>query len=250
VRQGQIAHINRDPSDSRFENLVFLCFEHHDDYDTKRSQSKGFLPEEVRKYRDLLYQQNKDWKAPNGARDEADKVELEPLPTTTVYEKLKRQYREELSFLSDPWRYPLWQNSNEPEYLAYKARNRFDGVCQIERIDLPDGRIVIVCTQAPGNPGNSITNCVEELCFQVCDRFEIPPELLVWIEHYDIVGFEQWSLVQFESKPPDSLFMTPSWTEMTDKIWQGLRLRPRKRTNAEVWELESKVRKLFPWPPK
>ncbi len=55
TRPGQIAHLNREPSDSRFDNLVFLCLEHHNEYDGRPSQSKAFLPEEVREYRDKLY---------------------------------------------------------------------------------------------------------------------------------------------------------------------------------------------------
>jgi hypothetical protein len=75
VRQGQIAHLNRDRSDSRFENLVFLCLEHHNDYDTRTHQSKGFSLGEVRQYRERLYR-----KYPNEA-DAAPTphVELKPL---------------------------------------------------------------------------------------------------------------------------------------------------------------------------
>ena len=37
-----------------FENLVFLCLSHHDEYDSRRSQSKGLLLEEVREYRNKI----------------------------------------------------------------------------------------------------------------------------------------------------------------------------------------------------
>jgi hypothetical protein len=244
VRQGQIAHLNRDASDSRLENLVFLCFEHHDDYDTRRSQSKGFLAEEVREYRDKLYQKYNDTKP---TTDQT--VELNPLPEISEYQDLQDRFPDKLKFISEPWRYPLWQAADEPEYFAYKARNRFDGVCLVERIDIPDGRIVIVCIQVPGNPGNSITNCVEELCFQVCERFEIPAERLVWLEHYDIHGAGEWNSAEFEKGPPNSLFTNPTWKEMTLDMWKDLQLRPNKRMRAASWNLESKVRKLFPWPP-
>ena len=55
-RKGQIAHLNGDHADSRFENLVWLCFEHHDDFDSKTSQSKNYTQIEVRDYRYQLYQ--------------------------------------------------------------------------------------------------------------------------------------------------------------------------------------------------
>lgn len=55
-RPGQIAHLNGDHSDNRFENLVWLCLEHHDKFDSKTSQTKNYTQIEVRNYRDRLYQ--------------------------------------------------------------------------------------------------------------------------------------------------------------------------------------------------
>ncbi len=55
VKQGQLAHLSRDPSDSSADNLAFMCLEHHDWYDTKTSQSKGPAVEEARHYRAALY---------------------------------------------------------------------------------------------------------------------------------------------------------------------------------------------------
>ena len=53
-KQVQIAHLSQDSSDSAYENLAVLCLSHHDEYDTKRSQSKGFSPDEVRCYKEFL----------------------------------------------------------------------------------------------------------------------------------------------------------------------------------------------------
>ena len=53
-KKGQIAHLDRDPSNHALDNLAFLCLEHHDQYDSKTSQSKGFTIEEVKRYRDQL----------------------------------------------------------------------------------------------------------------------------------------------------------------------------------------------------
>jgi len=55
VKAGQIAHVDRDASNSVLDNLAWLCLAHHDEYDTRRSQSKGFTPDELRRYRDELH---------------------------------------------------------------------------------------------------------------------------------------------------------------------------------------------------
>lgn len=52
---GQIAHIDRNSSNSSFDNLVFLCLEHHDKYDSTSRQSKNYTQNELKKYRDELY---------------------------------------------------------------------------------------------------------------------------------------------------------------------------------------------------
>src|SRR6266481_1179568 len=75
------------------------------------------------------------------------------------------------------------------------------------------------CIEIAGNPGNSITNCVEELCFQVCERFDIPAEQLVWLEHYDYDERVEWSMVTFGRKPPEDPFEEPRWITMTVEMW-------------------------------
>jgi 2-polyprenyl-3-methyl-5-hydroxy-6-metoxy-1,4-benzoquinol methylase len=52
---GQIAHINRNRNDNEEGNLAFLCLKHHDDYDSKRSQSKGITKLELLYAKKSLY---------------------------------------------------------------------------------------------------------------------------------------------------------------------------------------------------
>ncbi|MFN4228048.1 MAG: hypothetical protein ACK4F0_07930 [Candidatus Ratteibacteria bacterium] len=55
MKQGQIAHLDHNPNNNDFDNLAFLCLEHHDLYDAKFGLSKGFMIEEVKLYREELY---------------------------------------------------------------------------------------------------------------------------------------------------------------------------------------------------
>jgi hypothetical protein len=105
-----------------------------------------------------------------------------------------------------------------------------DGVCLIERINIPDGRIVIICIQIAGNPGRSITNSAENICSQVCLRFEIPANRLVWLEHYDDPRLSNWMMVTFRKGSPDGRsFEFPEWETMTPRMWRDLQLLPKKR---------------------
>ena len=56
-KQGQVAHVDHNSANPDFDNLAFLCLNHHDQYDGQTRQSKGFTTEELKAYRDLLYQE-------------------------------------------------------------------------------------------------------------------------------------------------------------------------------------------------
>lgn len=51
IKQGQIAHLDHNNSNNDPDNLAFLCFVHHDEYDSPRSQSKGLTVGEVKAFR-------------------------------------------------------------------------------------------------------------------------------------------------------------------------------------------------------
>jgi hypothetical protein len=55
-KPGQIAHIDRDPSNADEDNLVFLCLPHHSEYDSKSSQHKNYTQVELKKIRTRLYE--------------------------------------------------------------------------------------------------------------------------------------------------------------------------------------------------
>lgn len=57
VLKGQFAHLDHDSSNNAEENLAFLCFDHHDEYDGKTRLAKGLRESEVRHWRDELYRE-------------------------------------------------------------------------------------------------------------------------------------------------------------------------------------------------
>jgi uncharacterized ubiquitin-like protein YukD len=53
-KKGQIAHIDRNSSNSIETNLAYLCIPHHDEYDTRSNQSKRLQPKELKLAKDNL----------------------------------------------------------------------------------------------------------------------------------------------------------------------------------------------------
>ncbi len=52
---GQIAHLDKNPSNNAIDNLAYLCLKHHNRYDGKTSVSKNYTIQEVKTYRSYLY---------------------------------------------------------------------------------------------------------------------------------------------------------------------------------------------------
>lgn len=52
---GQIAHLDKDRSNDKLDNLGYLCFDHHSKYDSTSSQHKNYTITEVKTYREQLY---------------------------------------------------------------------------------------------------------------------------------------------------------------------------------------------------
>ena len=164
------------------------------------------------------------------------------------YEAVREEHGEAFALKRRPWRAFRPEVGDPPKLFAYQAQNGCDGVCLIECIAIPDGRVVVACIELPGNPGNSITNCQETLAFQVCEAFNIPPERLVWLEHYERNEPQDWMMITFARRPPNGPFETPKAEPMTPAMWRGLRLRPLKTLEADPinpFEWRSKLRRTF-----
>lgn len=63
VKKGQIAHLDGNRNNNVLENLAFLCFDHHDEFDSRTSQSKGLTRQEISTYRDELLYHFGSWSA-------------------------------------------------------------------------------------------------------------------------------------------------------------------------------------------
>lgn len=61
-KDGQIAHLNGNRADGRLANLAWLCFEHHNQFDSRTSQSKNLTPREIAFYKASLNRVVEAWR--------------------------------------------------------------------------------------------------------------------------------------------------------------------------------------------
>jgi hypothetical protein len=55
-KHGQVAHLDKDRSNSKIDNLAFLCLPHHSIFDSTNSQHKNYTVKEAKLAREQLYQ--------------------------------------------------------------------------------------------------------------------------------------------------------------------------------------------------
>ena len=86
VKDGQIAHLDRNVSNNRLDNLAWLCLPHHDNYDSIRRQTKRLTPDEVKAYRAKLYEQlSKPPFTSSGAEEPINYYEESDIALSAIY---------------------------------------------------------------------------------------------------------------------------------------------------------------------
>jgi hypothetical protein len=133
VKSGQIAHLDQNNTNTKFENLVFLCLEHHNQYDGKTRQSKGLTKGEVKRFRDELYafvatEAQLAWPDYPAVKHKA-KAPQRPSLSPEAYERKMQVYRIVREFLSVIFTYA----SVNIEQLQQFARDTDEAIFLFDR---------------------------------------------------------------------------------------------------------------------
>ena len=119
----------------------------------------------------------------------------------------------------------------------YKGIGGCDCFCELEIYEN-----LVICTESEENEGTSVTNWAEHLATEVCEKYGIDPEKLIWIERYKDRGEynrhndtwaypEDFSLVEFKQKKKTewqagnlitSLFSAPKWRPLEKSVVEEL----------------------------
>jgi hypothetical protein len=133
IKQGQIAHLDRNRENNQEDNLAFLCLIHHDQYDTKTSQSKGITQPEVKKYREKLYQSIENELLPKSSEKTLERESSEIIEhDRKIFQKANKLLPEEvlesiLSNLKNDHSYYLLELKDIENFIIYfeKTENYF-----------------------------------------------------------------------------------------------------------------------------
>ncbi len=104
-----------------------------------------------------------------------------------------------------------------------------NGRCRVRiyEPDHPGDQYVVIITELAENPGQSVTNCVEQLAAEVIMKHALPSSETVFIEHYEDAErgseSETYDLVTFSRHDPKSELHCGIWTiELGTPDWKPL----------------------------
>lgn len=122
--------------------------------------------------------------------------------------------------------------------------------CMVRIFRCPS-KIVVVLSELGTNQGQSLTNCIEDIAPQLCDRFELNLQQTTWIEHLGpfsgLQEAEEFSIVELvpDSDPlPQSqqglaplTRKYPQWTRITQEAVEELTLAKLQPVSFAIAEL-------------
>ena len=116
---------------------------------------------------------------------------------------------------------------------------------------------LVICSERPDNQGPSITNAVEHIATDVCEKFNIEARSLIWVEHYpkktsEKYGgsndVEHYNLVFFNMEggghfDPDTKvrFYNPRWITITPEMVELLRITHQDNKTAHPYKVNGDV---------
>lgn len=112
--------------------------------------------------------------------------------------------------------------------LPFKMSNGLPGVALIQRVDLPDGRVLVVCMNEDEKNDAPVNMVIEGRFASVCRLHRLDPRTIVWVE-YTRGKFKRpeglrggWEKVNFRGEPGQN----PEWEPMTSADWEALGTTP------------------------
>lgn len=111
----------------------------------------------------------------------------------------------------------------------YEHPTPHNGYCRVRiyKPEEPGDQYVVVITELADNPGQSVTNCVEQLAAEIIMAHALPSSETVFVEHYEEAergsDSETYDLVTFSRGVPETVLRGGAWTiELGAPIWKPL----------------------------
>ena len=110
-------------------------------------------------------------------------------------------------------------NNYQDQIYHFKGLWDLPSICGLKIVKKPNNTIIIATDLFDENPGTSITEWNTKLVKELCDKFEINYNELIYIEHTPDkktkLSFNQESFYKVSFDISDDKFDNPQWEEMS-----------------------------------
>jgi Holliday junction resolvase-like predicted endonuclease len=210
VKSGQIAHLDKDNTNSSYDNLAFLYFDHHDQYDSKTSQSKNFTIKEVKRYREELkdnFLTIEKSSATSSSQEKKSTIDFKKEEIRKVLIEILSESGTITKFMPIAHKTGLSKTTIENNLIELAQE-------QIIRIDRPKGNLNRTFSLAESNENLIIDAFIKTLGDSVIEE-----QRYVRINHYEIDAIIHTSETIFVVEVKNAKYLNPERVKSTiDKL--------------------------------
>lgn len=111
------------------------------------------------------------------------------------------------------------ENKYQDQVYNFKGLWDLPSICGIKIVKKADKAIVIATDLYDNNPGTSITEWNTKLAMELCNKFEINPKNIIFIEHTPEkdtkLEFNRETFFQVNFTIDNDKFINPDWNQLT-----------------------------------
>jgi len=112
-------------------------------------------------------------------------------------------------------------NKYQDQVYHFKGLWDLPSICGLKIVKKADKSIIIATDLYDNNPGTSITEWNSKLAMEICNKYELNPEKIIFIEHTPNketkLEFNRETFFQVNFTLENGMFVNPDWNQLTQK---------------------------------
>jgi hypothetical protein len=113
----------------------------------------------------------------------------------------------------------IMENKYQDQVYHFKGLWDLPSICGLKIVEKADKSIIIATDLYDNNPGTSITEWNSKLAMEICNKYQLNPEKIIFIEHTPNketkLEFNRETFFQVNFTIENGKFVNPDWNQLT-----------------------------------
>jgi hypothetical protein len=113
----------------------------------------------------------------------------------------------------------IMENKYQDQVYHFKGLWDVPSICGIKIVKKKEKSVIIATDLYDNNPGTSITEWNTKLAWELCNKFDLNPEMIIFIEHTPEketkLEFNRETFFQVNFTIENGKFVNPDWNKLT-----------------------------------